>query len=95
MCPVTALSFMIAIDDPSCFRRSRDVVAYFGLMRRWQSGSTIDVQGRISKAGDAEVWRAFYEAASGLMTRFRGSDKVESWARRSPNAPATARPVSL
>jgi transposase len=28
---VTALSFMTAIDDPSRFRRSRDVAAAFGL----------------------------------------------------------------
>jgi transposase len=28
---VTALSVMTAIDDPSRFRRSRDVAAYFGL----------------------------------------------------------------
>jgi transposase len=54
--PVTALSFMTSIDDPSRFRRSRDVAAYFGLTsRRWQSGSSIDVQGRISKAGDPDV----------------------------------------
>lgn len=34
--PVTAFSFMTAIDDPSRFRRSRDVAAYFGLTsRRW------------------------------------------------------------
>lgn len=71
--PVTALSLVTAIDDPSRFRRSRDVAAYFGLTsRRWQSGSTIDVQGRISKAGDADVRRALYEAAFGLMTRFKG-----------------------
>jgi transposase len=49
--------------------------------RRWQSGFTIDVQGRISKAGDADVPRALYEAASGLMTRFKGRDKVKSWSR--------------
>ena len=44
--PVTALSFMTAIDDPSRFRRSRNVAAYFGLTsRRWQSGTSIDVKG--------------------------------------------------
>ena len=32
--PVTALSFMTAIDDPPRFRRSRDVAAYFGLTSR-------------------------------------------------------------
>jgi transposase len=32
------------------------VAAYFGLTsRRWQSGFSIDVQGRISKPGDADV----------------------------------------
>jgi len=57
--PVAALSFVTAIDDPSRFKRSRDVAAYFGLTsRRWQSGSSIDVQGRISKAGDGDVRRA-------------------------------------
>jgi transposase len=78
--PVTALSFMTAIEDPTRFRRSRDVAASFGLTsRRWQSGTSIDVQGRISKAGDADVRRSLYEAASGRMTRFKGSDKVKSW----------------
>jgi transposase len=54
--------------------------------RRWQSGSSIDAQGRISKARDADMRRALYEAAAGLITRFKGSDKVKSWGRRSPNA---------
>jgi transposase len=78
--PVTALSFMTAIDDPSRFRRSRDVAAYFGLTsKRWQSGSSIDFQGRISKAGDPDVRFSLYEAASGLLTRFKGKDKIKSW----------------
>lgn len=58
--PVTALSFVTAIDDPQRFRRSRDVAAYFGLTsRRWQSGTSIDPQGRISKAARRRwPWRA-------------------------------------
>jgi transposase len=85
---------MTAIDDPTRFRRSRDVAAYFGLTsKRWQSGSSIDVQGRISKAGDPDMRRALYEAASALMTRFKGKDKVKSWgegiAKRSCHRKAT------
>jgi transposase len=92
--PVTALTFVTAIDDPSGFRRSRDEAAYFGLTsRRWQSGTSIDVQGRISKAGDGDVRRALYEAASALMTRFKGRDKVRTWglalAKRSCHRKAT------
>lgn len=78
--PVTALSFKTAIDDPTRFRRSRDVAAYFGLTsKRWQSGTSIDVQGRISKAGDPDVRRALYEAASALLTRFKGRDTIKTW----------------
>jgi transposase len=92
--PVAALSFVTAIDDPSRFKRSRDVAAYFGLTsRRWQSGKSIDVQGRISKAGDPDVRRALYEAASALLTRFKRKDKIKTWglavAKRTSHRKAT------
>lgn len=78
--PVAAMTFLTAVDDPSRFRRSRDVAAYFGLTsRRWQSGTSIDIQGRISKAGDGDARRALYEAASAMLTRFKGRDKVKTW----------------
>jgi transposase len=47
--------------------------------RRCQSGSSIDVQGRISKAGDGDVRRVLYEAASALLTRFKRMDKAKIW----------------
>lgn len=78
--PVTSLSYSSAIDDPARFRRSRNVAAYFGLTsKRWQSGTSIDVQGRISKAGDPDVRRALYEAASAMLTRFKGRDTIKTW----------------
>ncbi|WP_075255857.1 IS110 family RNA-guided transposase [Herbaspirillum camelliae] len=78
--PVTALSFLTAVEDPSRFRRSRNVGAYFGLTsKRWQSGSSIDIQGRISKAGDPDVRRALYEAATVMLKRYRGQDKIREW----------------
>lgn len=43
--------------------------------RRWRSGTSIDIQGCISGAGDTDVRRALYEAASRLMTRFKGKGK--------------------
>jgi transposase len=81
--PVTALSFAAAIDDPHRFRRSRDVAAYFGLTsKRWQSGTSIDVQGRISKAGDADVRRSLFEAATVLLTRYKRPDRLKEWGRK-------------
>lgn len=78
--PITALSFSSAIEDPTRFRRSRDVAAYFGLTsKRWQSGTSIDIRGSISKAGDPDVRRTLYEAASAMLTRFKGTDQVKTW----------------
>jgi transposase len=73
--PVTALSFMTAIDNPSRFRRSRDVAAYFGLTsRRWQSGSSIDVQGWRSGSTTLPL-RSSLRHADALQ----GKDKVKTW----------------
>ncbi len=81
--PITALTFRTAVDDPARFRRSRDVGAYFGLTsKRWQSGTSIDIQGRISKAGDPDVRRALYEAASAMLTRYKGKTALKTWGAR-------------
>ena len=81
--PVTALTFATAIDDPHRFRRSRDVAAYFGLTgKRWQSGTSIDVKGRISKAGDADVRKTLYEAATVLLTRYKRPDRLKEWGQK-------------
>lgn len=61
-------------------RRPRDTAAYFGLTsKRWQSGTSIDVKGRISKTGDPDVRRTLYEVASAMLTRFKGADLVKRW----------------
>jgi transposase len=76
--PMTALTLSTEIDDPRRIRRSRDVAACFGLTsKRWQSGTSIDLQGRIRKAGDPEVRRALYEAASAMLTRHKGQDGAQ------------------
>lgn len=78
--PVTALAFKSAVDDPGRFRRTRNVGAHFGLTpKRWQSGTSIDFQGRISKAGEGEVRTLLYEAASCLLTRSKESCALKRW----------------
>lgn len=50
--PITSVAFVLTIDDPKRFRRSRDVGAYLGLVpRQFESGNS-SPQLRISKAGD-------------------------------------------
>lgn len=66
--PLTALSFVITIDDPTRFRHYADVGAYLSLIpRRHQSGE-IDRMGRISKRGDHQVRTYLFEAANVLLT---------------------------
>ena len=50
---IVSLTFAAAIDDPARFKSSKQVGAYFGLTpTKYQSGET-DIDGRISKIGDA------------------------------------------
>jgi transposase len=67
---ITAITFKSGVDDPTRFRRSRDVGPHFGLTpRKYQSGE-LDVTGSITKVGDRMVRTALYEAAS-VMSRGR------------------------
>ena len=78
--PITALAFAAAVDDPSRFRRSRDVGPYLGLVpRRHQSGE-IDYIGSISKRGDTRVRTLLYEAANVMLTKYAGQLKLKAWA---------------
>jgi transposase len=53
--PLTALAFVLTIEDPARFRDPRDVGAYLGLVpRRDQSGNT-DKQLPITKAGNVQL----------------------------------------
>ncbi len=77
---VVAVTFKSGVDDPSRFRRSRDVGPHFGLTpRKYQSGE-IDVTGSISKVGDRMVRTALYEAASVMLTRTVRMSPLKSWA---------------
>jgi len=77
---LTALAFTAAVDDPSRFRRSRDLGAYLGLVpRRYQSGE-IDYVGSISKVGDQRMRTLLYEAANVMLTRYKGKLKLKDWA---------------
>lgn len=68
--PLTALAFVLLIDDPTRFRKSRDVGAYFGLVPRLDESSGATPQLRISKAGDAFGRRLLVSAAQYILGPF-------------------------
>src|SRR4051794_15953081 len=77
---LVAVTFKTAVDDPGRFRTAKAVGAHFGLTpKRYQSGET-DVTGGISKAGDAMVRTALYEAANVMLTRAGTFSTLKRWA---------------
>ena len=79
--PVVALTYKSAIDDPERFRRSKDVGPWVGLTPgRNQSGER-DVVGAITKAGDAGLRTALYQAATVMLNR-GAPNWLKAWALR-------------
>lgn len=68
--PLTALAYVLTIEDPQRFRRSRSVGAYLGLRpRRRQSGEQ-DPMLRITKAGDPYLRRLLVQSAHYILGPF-------------------------
>lgn len=66
---LTALAYVLTLEAPERFRRSRDVGAYLGLVpRRDQSGET-EKELRITKAGDGLVRRLLVQCAHYILGR--------------------------
>jgi transposase len=68
--PITALAFVLLIEDPTRFQKSRDVGPYFGLVPRLDESGTSSPQLRISKAGDAFGRRLLVSAAHYILGPF-------------------------
>jgi transposase len=68
--PVTALAFVLLIEDPYRFTMSREVGAYFGLVPRLDESSDSTPQLRITKTGDALGRRLLVTAANYILGPF-------------------------
>jgi transposase len=76
--PLTALTFILTIGDPSRFQRKRDVAAFLGLVpRRDQSGET-DKQLRISKAGNCYLRKLLVGSAQYILGPFGPDSALRS-----------------
>jgi len=68
--PVTSMGFVLSLEDPTRFKKSRSVGAYLGLTTgRDQSGQT-DKQLRITKSGDEYVRRLLVGCSHYIMGVF-------------------------
>lgn len=77
---LTALTFVLTVNDPERFTRSRDVGAFLGLVpRRRQSGEQ-DPELHISKCGDGYLRRLLVQCAHVVMGRFGPDCALRQWA---------------
>jgi len=68
--PLTSTAYVLTLEDPHRFRRSRSVGSYLGLRsRRSQSGDS-DPQRRITKAGDPTLRRLLVGSAQYILGPF-------------------------
>jgi len=68
--PVTALAFVLSLEEPERFEKSRSVGAYLGLTPRRDQSGQVDKQLRISKAGDEYVRRLLVGCAHYILGPF-------------------------
>lgn len=77
--PLTAVTFLLTLDTPERFARSRDVGPYLGLVpARRQSGDS-DPEKRISKAGDRYLRTLLVQCGHQTLTRFGAPSAIRDW----------------
>lgn len=80
--PITALAYVLTLEDPSRFRRSRSVGAYLGLVPGTHESGEQVPQMRITKEGDVMMRRLLVNAAQYILGRFGPECDLRSYGQR-------------
>jgi transposase len=72
--PLTALTFVLTLEDPHRFERSRSVGAYLGLVPATAQSGDRDPQKRISKEGDEMLRKLLVGSAHYILGPFAKED---------------------
>ena len=76
---ITALAFVLTIEDPSRFSKSRKVGAYLGMTRRKYTSGNSDPELRISKQGDRLLRRLLVNCAQYILGPFGPDPDLRRW----------------
>ena len=76
---LTALAFVLTIEDPKRFRKSRDVGPYLGLVPRQDQSGDGDKQLRITKAGSGFVRRLLVNCSHYILGPFGEESDLRNW----------------
>jgi transposase len=77
--PITSLAFVLTLEDPRRFRRSRDVGSYLGLTPRRDQSGLRDPQLHITKAGDDFLRKLLTECAHYVLGPFGADCDLRRW----------------
>ncbi len=77
--PVTALTYVLTIEDPQRFRYSREVGPYLGLVQKKRQSGSRDPQLGISKAGDEMLRKLLVNCAHTILTNAAADSDLRRW----------------
>jgi len=77
--PITSLVYVLTIEDPRRFRRSRAVGSYLGLRPRTRDSGDRNPQLRITKAGDRMLRRLLVGSAHYILGPFGADCDLRRW----------------
>ena len=77
--PITALTFVLTVEDPSRFPKNREVGAYLGLVPRQRESGERAPQLGIAKSGDAGLRRLLVQAAHYILGPFGPDTDLRRW----------------
>jgi transposase len=76
---LTALAFVLTIEDPKRFRKSRDVGPYLGLVPRQDQSGDSNKQLRITKAGNGFVRKLLVNCSHHILGPFGPDTDLREW----------------
>ncbi len=74
--PITALAYVLTIEDPGRFKKSRQVGPYLGLTRRKDQSGEVDKELRITKHGDEFLRRLLVSAGHYILGPLNRNDSA-------------------
>jgi transposase len=80
--PLIALTFVLTLDDPNRFRRSRDVGCFLGLRPGRRNSGMSEPQLHISKEGDRYLRTLLVQGAHYILGPFGEDSDLRRWGRK-------------
>ena len=77
--PITALTFVLTLDDPARFTKSRDVGAFLGLRPKSRQSGASEPEMRISKEGDGYLRTLLVQCGQYILSRRGPETDLKRW----------------